>query len=312
MLKFQDNYTTTIATFEDFILLVYTIVDDLYHQFVPTSVSQRRNVDTAKMSDSEIITLSICGELAGIDSENAWYSFVKRNYRHLFPRLCSRTRFNRTRRALLQVAELLRQRLIHSFPIPISRYFVIDSFPLPVCKFGRARYCRSFRVDGADYGKCPSKKETYFGFKVHALITIEGYITAFEITPASVDDRKGLRDLTENHLCLTVLGDKGYTGEQLWEDMQEKGICLMSLKPSNHKNNWPKEVRQVIFRFRRRIETVFSQLSEQLNVEKVLAKSFRGLCTRLQNKILGHNLCMAFNSIFREPCDIGKIKHLIF
>ena len=312
MLKFQDDYTTIRDTFEDFILLVYTIIDDLYHQFVPTSVSQRRNVDTAKMSDSEIITLSICGELAGIDSENAWYSFVKRNYRHLFPRLCSRTRFNRTRGALLQVTELLRQKLTHSFPIPTSRYFVIDSFPLPVCKFGRARYCRSFRVDGANYGKCPSKKETYFGFKVHALITIEGYITAFEITPASVDDREGLRDFAENHLCLTVLGDKGYTGEQLWEDMQEKGICLMSLKPSNHKNNWPKEVRQVIFRFRRRIETVFSQLSEQLNAEKVLAKSFRGLCTRLQNKILGHNLCMAFNSIFREPCDIGKIKHLIF
>ena len=312
MLKFQDDYTTTIDTFEDFILLVYTIIDDLYHQFVPTSVSQRRNVDTAKMSDSEIITLSICGELAGIDSENAWYSFVKRNYRHLFPRLCSRTRFNRTRRALLQVTELLRQKLTHSFPIPTSRYFVIDSFPLPVCKFGRARYCRSFRVDGANYGKCPSKKETYFGFKVHALITIEGYITAFEITPASVDDREGLRDFAENHLCLTVLGDKGYTEEQLWVDMQEKGICLMSLKPSNHKNNWPKEVRQVIFRFRRRIETVISQLSEQLNAEKVLAKSFRGLCTRLQNKILGHNLCMAFNSIFREPCDIGKIKHLIF
>ena len=101
MLKFQDNYTTIITTFEDFILLVYTIIDDLYHQFVPSSVSQRRNVDTAKMSDSEIITLSICGELAGIDSENAWYSFVKRNYRHLFPRLCSRTRLNRTRRALL-------------------------------------------------------------------------------------------------------------------------------------------------------------------------------------------------------------------
>lgn len=104
--------------------------------------------------------------------------------------------------------------------------------------------------------------------------------------PASVDDREGLRDFAENHLWLTVLSDKGYTGERLLEDMQEKGICLMSLKPSNHKNNWPKEVRQMIFRFRRRIETVFSQLSEQLNAEKVLAKSFRGLYTRLQNKIL--------------------------
>ena len=147
---------------------------------------------------------------------------------------------------------------------------------------------------------------------MHALITIEGYITAFEIPPASVDDREGLRDFAENHLCLTILGDKGYTGERLWEDMREKGIGLMSLKPSNHKNNWPKEIRQLIFRSRRRVETVFSQLSEQFNAEKVLVKSFQGLCTRLENKILGHNLCMAFNSIFGEPCDIRKIKHLIF
>lgn len=312
MLKFQDHYTTLIATFEDFILLVYTIIDDLYKQFVPASVSQRRNVNTAKMSDSEIITLSICGELVGTDSENAWYSFVKRNYRHLFPKLCSRTRFNRTRRALLQVTELLRQKLIQSFPIPSSRYFVIDSFPLPVCRFGRARFCHSFRADGANYGRCPSKKETYFGFKVHALITLEGYITAFEITPASVDDREGLRDLAENQFGLVILGDKGYTGENLYDDMRKKGICLMSLKPSNYKKNWPREIRQLIFSFRRRVETVFSQLSEQLNAERVFAKSFRGLCTRLQNKVLGHNLCMAFNSIFQQACEIGKIKKLIF
>ena len=312
MLKFQGDYTTLIATFEDFILLVYTIIDDLYQQFVPLSVSKRRNADAAKMSDSEIITLSICSELISIDSENAWYSFVKRNYRHLFPNLCCRTRFNRTRRALLQVTELLRQKIGQVFPVPHSRYFVIDSFPLPVCRFGRARYCRSFRADGANYGRCPSKKETYFGFKVHALITLEGYITAFEITPASVDDREGLRDLAENHLGLVILGDKGYTGRILWEDMKQQGVCLMSLKPSNYKENWPREVRQLIFRFRWRVETVFSQLTEQTNAERVLAKSFRGLCTRLQNKILGHNLCMAFNSIFREPCDIGKIKELIF
>ena len=312
MLKFQGDYTTLIATFEDFILLVYTIIDDLYQQFVPLSVSKRRNADAAKMSDSEIITLSICSELISIDSENAWYSFVKRNYRHLFPNLCCRTRFNRTRRALLQVTELLRQKIGQVLPVPHSRYFVIDSFPLPVCRFGRARYCRSFRADGANYGRCPSKKETYYGFKVHALITLEGYITAFEITPASVDDREGLRDLAENHLGLVILGDKGYTGRILWEDMKQQGVCLMSLKPSNYKENWPREVRQLIFRFRRRVETVFSQLTEQTNAERVLAKSFRGLCTRLQNKILGHNLCMAFNSIFREPCDIGKIKELLF
>lgn len=85
---------------------------------------------------------------------------------------------------------------------------MIDSFPLAVCKFGRARYCQSFRQDGADYGKCPSKKETYFGYKVHALITLEGFITAFEITLASTDDREGLRDLVMQQQPLTILGDK--------------------------------------------------------------------------------------------------------
>lgn len=124
--------------------------------------------------------------------------------------------------------------------------------------------------------------------------------------------REGLRDFAENHLNLVILGDKGYTGEQLLEDMRSKGICLMSLKPSSYKTNWPKEIRQLIFRFRRRVETVFSQLSEQMKAERVLAKNFRGLCPRLQNKILGHNLCMAFNSIFREACDIRKIKQLVF
>ncbi len=70
-----------------------------------------------------------------------------------------------------------------------------------------------------------------------------------------------------------------------------------------------------VYRFNRTRKVllqVTEQLSEQLNAEKVLAKSFRGLCTRLQNKVLGHNLCMAFNSIFLSFCDIGKIKQLIF
>lgn len=198
------------------------------------------------------------------------------------------------------------------FNIPYSRYFVIDSFPLAVCKFGRARYCRSFRACGADYGKCPSKKETYFGYKVHALITLEGYITAFEVTPASTDDREGLRDLVENQSGFVLLGDKGYVGETLMQDMAEQGVCLMALKRSNSKRNWPKPTRQLIFKQRRRVETVFSQLSEQLNAERVLAKSFQGLCTRLTNKILAYNLCLALNSIFKETRELGRIKQLIF
>ena len=130
MLKFQNNNTITIATFEDFILTAFVIIDELYFRYVPDAVSKRRNVFNAKLSDSEIITISICGELIGVDSENAWFSFVKKNYHHLFPGIGSRSRFNRTRRALLQTTELIRQKMFSAFAMPYSRYLVIDSFPL--------------------------------------------------------------------------------------------------------------------------------------------------------------------------------------
>ena len=37
MLKLQDDYTTLTATFEDFLLLVYTIINDLYQPFIPSN-----------------------------------------------------------------------------------------------------------------------------------------------------------------------------------------------------------------------------------------------------------------------------------
>ena len=40
MLKFQNNNTTVIATFEDFILTVYVIIDELYHQFAPLYITR--------------------------------------------------------------------------------------------------------------------------------------------------------------------------------------------------------------------------------------------------------------------------------
>ena len=171
---------------------------------------------------------------------------------------------------------------------------------------------KHFAARVTDYGKCPSKKETYFGYKVHALVTLEGCITAFEITPASTDDREGLRDLVGNCSNITILADKGYVGEKLMQEMQEQTICLFALKRSNSKENWPKSVRQLIFKLRRRVETVFSQLSGQLNAERVLAKSFQAYAPVWLIKYWHTTSALHLNSIFGETCELGKIKELIF
>ncbi len=168
MLKPQGDYTTLVTNFEDFVLLVYTVLNDIYQRFAPESVTNRRNYGSTKCltlklspSASVAIWLASLRKMPGILS---W----RRIYRHLFPDLCSRTR-----RALLQVMELIRKKLAAMFPIPSSRHCVVDSFPLAVRKLGRARHCRSFRKDGANYGKHPSSKETCYGFRVHALATLK-------------------------------------------------------------------------------------------------------------------------------------------
>lgn len=50
------------------------MIDDFYKKVVPDKVKFRRNVDMALLSDSEIIMISLCGELLGIVSENAWFN----------------------------------------------------------------------------------------------------------------------------------------------------------------------------------------------------------------------------------------------
>ena len=94
------------------------------------SVSARRNANNSKMPDSEIITISLRGEIAGIDSQNAWYALVKKNYGFLFPNLCSRTRFHRRHKALLQVMELLREKALCLFEMESDSFGSVDSFSL--------------------------------------------------------------------------------------------------------------------------------------------------------------------------------------
>ena len=312
----EQNYgTIKVENIKDVTTAIYVIIDDIYREHVPQGVQTRLHKEKAILSDSEIITISILGELISNDSEKAWLSYVSKNMRDLFPNMCERSRFNRVKRNLVRVIEHVRRCLNH-YLLPCSDDLrIVDSFPLQVCEFGRARYCRLFACDGASYGRCPSKKHTYYGFKVHALCTANGAITDFLITPANVDDKDAVWELVEQYnRHLTMIGDKGYISARLAEDLHnEKDITLVYMKRNNAKNPDPKPVRQAIFKVRRRIETSFSQLTDQFNIETTRAKSLCGLNVRLQSKLLAFNICFFINQLLGASFeDMPKIKSLVF
>lgn len=302
-----------IKDLKDFVTVAYVIIDDIYHKVTPTHIANCCNINTSVMSDSEIITISIVGELLTIDSEKAWFGFCKKNMRDLFPRFCDRTRFNRTRRNLHAVIEEIRKELSKLTGYATEPYRIVDSIPIPVCKFGRATFHRTFKGYGATYGKCPSKKETYLGYKLHMLTTLDGFVTDFVITPANIDDREGVWDLISSYQRITLIGDKGYIGADFAADLKsEKGIDLLPIKRKSSNNQFPKAIRQLIFKLRRRIETSASQLAQQLNIEKVLAKSYWGLITRIKTKLLAYNLCYNINKLIGRDINVSRIKELVF
>ncbi|RBP35198.1 IS982 family transposase [Garciella nitratireducens] len=313
MLKPNYYSITELEDLKDFFTVSFVIIDDIYQAIIPEEIQKRKNINQAILSDSEIITIALVGELLTIDSENAWFKFVKKNFKSLFPRLCDRSRFNRTRRNLHSVIGEIRKYLCHFFKSEQPDYRIIDSMPIPVCKFGRAHFHKTFKFQ-ASYGYCPSKKETYYGFKLHVLTTFEGYITDFVLTKASIDDREAIWDLTSEYANgLTIIGDKGYINKELNPALKkERNIDLIFMQRNKCKTPYPKPFRQMIFKIRRRIETSFSQLTEQLNIAKVKAKSLMGMIARLNTKILAYNLCFYMNQCLGKDSDVSQIKQLIF
>ncbi|WP_412034779.1 transposase [Tissierella pigra] len=66
--------------------------------------------------------------------------------------------------------------------MPDKSVRIVDSIPSHVCKFDITPFHKYFKVD-ATYGYCTSKKETYYGFKLHTLTTVDGYVIDFVLTP---------------------------------------------------------------------------------------------------------------------------------
>ena len=156
-------------------------------------------------------------------------------------------------------------------------------------------------------------KKTYFGFKFHALTTVDGFLTDYVITSANVDDRNTVWELCDKYRSIFIIGDKGYINKMLTPELKsERDIDLLFLKRENSRDNYPKEVRQLLFKVRRRIETSFSQLTEQLNLNKVKSKSMLGFMTITSIKVLAHNISFLINKLMRNDDSMAKIKRLVF
>jgi len=264
-----------------------------------------------KLSDNEIIALSLCQECLSIDSENWFLAKLKSDYKEDFRNLVHITNYNKRRKRLAvwteQVNSSLAAKLNEGEDV-----FMVDSIPVPVCKLAREqqlRACRENFETAPDKGYSAIYKQYYIGYKLHLLIGMNGVYQGMEMTKASVHDVHYLNEVKYSGLssCL-LLGDKGYLSAEWQLDLfASANITLETPKRTNQKDYkpWP-----FIFKStRRRIEVVFAQLCDQMMLKRNYAKTFQGLRTRIMAKVAAVTVLQYINYLNGKP--LNHIKHAL-
>lgn len=251
----------------------------LYKLYAPDVLKQRRNINRCKISDSSILALLIWQASLGVESQRRFCEKLVN---------LSHSRFNRRARMLLPLIYLIRHGLNEEVDLS-GDILIIDSFPVPVCQPIRNRRAKIFR-GYADIGYKATKKIYYYGFKVHAIVSDDGYLLDYIVTKASVHDAKETVELITNAHPDNryLLGDEGYLGKNLHQRLEQMGYTLWTPYRKNMKNA-QKHNKHYLMALRRTIESDFSLLS-YYNAENNRARSLAGFQERLEVAILAYNM----------------------
>jgi hypothetical protein len=261
-----------------------------------------------KMSDLEIVALSLTAEFMSIDSENSLFKEINNQQ---IPNLIERSQFNKRRRKLFFFLEEVRVKLASHF-LEFEDYFIVDSMPLEICKFARhnrIKICKKDFETAPSKGFCASQNTWFYGYKLHGVCSINGVFHSLDITKAEVHDVNFLKNIKQQMSDCVVLGDRGYLSESIQLDLfQTVNVKLETPKRTNQKDYTPQPY--VYRKSRKRIETLFSQLCDQFKIRNNYAKSFEGFKTRILAKITALTLVQFINKfIFDRP--INNIKNQI-
>lgn len=112
----------------------------------------------------------------------------------------------------------------------------------------------------------------FFGFKLHLVINDRGEIMAVQITPANVDDRKPVPQLTQS-LNGKMFGDKGYISQPLFDKLLDQGLQLVTRIKKNMKNKLMPLIDKILLRKRGLIESVNDQLKNISQIEHTRHRS---------------------------------------
>jgi hypothetical protein len=284
---------------DSFLVAVYVMVDEWW-QDQEAPVARRPGRPTV-LSESEVLTLALVAQWPRWRSERDFWRFAHAHLRPYFPALGSQSQFNRRVRAAEPALRALHAALAALLEGPHAPYHVLDTTLIPAVV--RVRACRHGLFAGqASFGRCVSKTEWVYGFKVALSVTPAGIITVFGLAPAACDERPLGNALIAADGHDAYLADKGYAclaWEQHWQ--QTYGALVAATPITTARRAWPEAACRWAAGHRQVVEQVIAQLKDLFALERHRSKTLGGLLARLAAKVVAFTAGEWLNAALGRP-----------
>jgi hypothetical protein len=284
---------------ESLLVSLYVLVDDWWQRTHPPA--PRKPGRPPSLSASEVLTLAVLSQWPRWRSERDFFRFAEVHLREYFPNLLSYGQLNRRIRSLEPEIRALQRGLAETLAEPQEVYHLLDTTLIPAVV--RVRACRKGLFAGqAAFGRCVSKTEWVYGFKVALSVTPQGVITTFGLAPANCDERPIGEFLVASDGHDAFLADKGFSSVE-WERrwLEEHGALVAATPQKSARRAWPEEYCQWAAGKRQLIEGVIWQLKDYFGLERHRAKTMGGLLTRLAAKVTAYTCGQLLNTRLGRP-----------
>jgi hypothetical protein len=252
-------------TTEDFIIELFCRVDN--------AMTNAEKHSQASLYPSEVVTLAILFALKGVGNR-AFYRWIRREYRHLFPKLPDRTRLFRLFNTHRHWSEC--------FMAEHSLIGLVDSYGIELIH--PRREGRSEQQIGK---KGLSNKRWIVGGKLCYVLNHLGLIVDWDVDTANVHDGTAFQEIIErNEPHMVLFSDEGFA------------------KKDRHPANL-KICQRGEWNSRMIIETVLSMLTLVSHFKKVMHRTWASFKSRLAFTMAMFNIIVQWNGI--DVDEFGRV-----
>jgi IS5 family transposase len=248
------------------------------------------------ITDAELVALAVAQAAIGISSDRQFLGLIGRVLPGWFPHLPEQSQYNRRLRGLVELISIVQQRLacwLDRGGIRLSDGTLIGVANYPGCAQ------RSEFAGFARFGFAKSQHRFVYGVRLVLLTDDRGLPLGYTIVPANEKEYEPLADLLTGTPAAVVVADKGFWGRGYRERLAAQDTTLLTPEKTRTAANLGRE--RALASTRLVIESVFSNLKEQMRLERHLARTPAGLAVRIAQRILALTIGMLLNTLSGRP-----------